>query len=332
MKHTKQRIKRNAMRTAIKPLALLTLLGISMGAQAIESPFAFIPLHLQTTTTNTTGVGAKPNILIQFDDSGSMKFSTTLDVAPGNSYFKVDGVKEVFSNNGNWVRTALQNLYPGRRITEGIAPSIPENQTRIEIAKTALRKLTANPDIWNSANWGMISLWDNGFNPDPRKLPQAGQGLYGYAQDVYNGRRQFAMSQSEFNGFVNRLTASAATPTAERFLDSMSLLQKAMKYRCQKNYIIVFSDGDAQSYFNLPTVTSNTFNTKFKYPNQYFEQSGQAKRTDTFIDNGLNISTYHVWLADKDNKTYPLPSDEVMAKYLNSPNKTAQERLLEQIL
>ena len=332
MKHTKQRIKRNAMRTVIKPLALFTLLGISVGAQAIESPFAFIPLHLQTTTTSTTGVGAKPNILIQFDDSGSMKYSTTLDVSPGSKYLQVDGVKEVFINRGKWVETALQRLYPGRRITGGIAPNIPASQTRIEIAKAALKKLTANPDIWNSANWGLISLWDNGFNPDARKLPQAGQGLYGYAQDVYHGRRQFAMSQSEFNGFVNKLTANAATPTAERFLDSMSLLQKAMKYRCQKNYIIVFSDGDAQSYFNLPTVTSNTFNTKFKYPNQYFEQSGQAKRTDAFVDNGLNINTYHVWLADKDNKTYPLPSDEVMAKYLNSPNKTAQERLLEQIL
>ena len=104
-----------------------------------------------------------------------------------------------------------------------------------------------------------------------------------------------------------------------------------MKYRCQKNYIIVFSDGDAQSYFNLPTVTSNTFNTKFKYPNKYFEQSGQAKRTDAFVDNTLNVNTYHVWLADKDNKTYPLPSNEVMAKYLNSPKKTAHELLVEQI-
>ena len=309
MKHTKQRIKRNAMRTVIKPLALFTLLGISVGAQAIESPFAFIPLHLQTTTTSTTGVGAKPNILIQFDDSGSMNFSTTLDVSPGSKYLQVEGVG-AFENRGTWVQTALQRLYPGRRITPGIAPAVPPSQTRIEIAKAALKKLTANPDIWNSANWGLISLWDNGFNPNPRQLPQAGQGLYGYAQDVYHGRRQFAMSQSEFNGFVNKLTAKAATPTAERFLDSMSLLQKAMKYRCQKNYIIVFSDGDAQSYFNLPTVTSNTFNTKFKYPNKYFEQSGQAKRTDAFVDNTLNVNTYHVWLADKDNKTYPLPSND----------------------
>ena len=331
MKHTKQRIKRNAMRTVIKPLALFTLLGISVGAQAIESPFAFIPLHLQTTTTSTTGVGAKPNILIQFDDSGSMKYSTTLDVSPGSKYLQVEGVG-IFENRGTWIKTALERLYPGLRITEGTAPNISANQTRIEIAKTALRKLTTNPDIWNSANWGLISLWDNGYN-NAQQLPQSEQGLYGYAQDVYNGKRQFAMSQSEFNGFVDKLTARAGTPTAERFLDSMSLLQKAMKYRCQKNYVIVFSDGDAQSYFNLPTVTSNTFNTKFRYPNQYFEQPVRIKRTDTFVDSGLNNNNvFHVWLADKDNKTYPLPSDEVMAKYLNSPNKTAQEHLLEQLL
>ena len=134
MKHTKQRIKRNAMRTVIKPLALFTLLGISVGAQAIESPFAFIPLHLQATTTSTTGVGAKPNILIQFDDSGSMNFSTTLDVSPGSKYLQVEGVG-TFENRGTWVQTALQRLYPGRRITPGIAPAVPPSQTRIEIAK-----------------------------------------------------------------------------------------------------------------------------------------------------------------------------------------------------
>ena len=332
MKHTKQRIKRNAMRTAIKPLALLTLLGISMGAQAIESPFAFIPLHLQTTTTNTTGVGAKPNILIQFDDSGSMKNSTTLDIAPGKKYFQVEGVKGIFENRGDFIKKALEKLYPGHRIISGTAPNIPDNQTRIEIAKTALRKLTANPDIWNSANWGLISLWDNGFNPNPGQLPQPGQGLYGYAQGVYNGKRQFAMSQSEFNDFVNRLTANAGTPTAERFLDSMSLLQKAMKYRCQKNYIIVFSDGDAASYFNLPTVTSNTFNTKFRYSTATHSSSAENSRTDTYYNSTFSNNKYHVWLADKDNKTYPFPSDEVMAKYLNSPNKTGDERLREQLL
>lgn len=57
-----------------KPTALfaaLVVVGIPY-AQAVTGPFATVPLHLQDNSVSVTE-GVKPNVLLQIDDSGSMK-------------------------------------------------------------------------------------------------------------------------------------------------------------------------------------------------------------------------------------------------------------------
>lgn len=274
MKHNHHQRKR-IFRTAAKPLAVFALLAMNAGAQAVESPFAFIPLHLQTTTTQTSGVGTKPNLIIQFDDSGSMNFTA----------------------NGQ--------------------PTTDANKKRITIARNALNKVVSNPDNFNKFNWGLISLWSN----ESRQL--GGRGSRQYAEDFMAGRREFALSLDEMTRLISGLTADKGTPTAERYMDAAHILQKAMKYRCQKSYVILFSDGDAYSYTPIPRVDS---------ANRTFTWANQSSLT-FFVPNGFNTdgrknvlvtrsspATYYTWvaadpLAHNNRPNYPLLSDAQMQKY-----------------
>ena len=182
-----------------KPTALfaaLMVVGIPY-AQAVTGPFATVPLHLQDNSESVTE-GVKPNVLLQIDDSGSMK-----------AYM-----------NGS----------------EDISDGGP---TRIEVVKTALAKLLTNPEFKDAVNWNMITLcntdgfWPNGYRDgDPAW--------------------QFGVAPGDLLQRVEKLTFKCATPSTERYLDSLHILRSTYDannaYRCQKNYVVLFSDGDANGY------------------------------------------------------------------------------------
>lgn len=111
--------------------------------------------------------------------------------------------------------------------------------TRIEVVRTALTKLLTNPEFKDAVNWNMITLcntdgfWPNGYRDgDPAW--------------------QFGVAPGDLLRRVEELTASCATPSTERYLDSLHILRSTYDannaYRCQKNYVVLFSDGDANGY------------------------------------------------------------------------------------
>lgn len=222
--------KKRKLNAFVKPLSVLTLLGLASMAQAEKSPFAMLPLHLQNFTTTTAGV-VKPNVLIQFDDSGSMAYN-------------IDG-------------SQTQN--------------VPLSQQRMTIAKNGLKTIVQDPKYKDAMNWGLISLWDNRVvsgrvYSSPANAAQTAlyNSSYKYMGDFLAGRRGFALNpDTELLPMIDSLYPAQGTPAAERYLDAMHMLRAALDrndaYRCQRSYIILFSDGDAQGALPQPTVNNNTF-------------------------------------------------------------------------
>ena len=184
----------------LKPLSLGVSLALSSFAtMAADSPFAIAPQHLSSTATvkkttvttpyaeirkqqqsvtNTTvrGMqGAKPNIMLLLDDSGSMREPASGSYGPSR--------KEVLQN------------------------SLPPIINR----------------YGNKINWGLVS-----FN---NSKPSHNFPLGTDSSTVANAIRNF-----EIGG---------TTPTITSYLKAVNMLNDSIKYRCQKSYVVLLSDGDS---------------------------------------------------------------------------------------
>lgn len=216
-------------KTAVKPLVALTLLSLAVAAQAAttlkgdqKGPFAAVPLHLQAEASSKSGEGVKPNVLLQVDDSGSMGTN-------------VDGTRK----------------------------------SRMTVTKEALERLVTNPDYKDRVNWNMITLCNTEGSGDadaphglryqwPNRTDAKtfgfNTGNYDYGRKVFQRNLpsswRFGLNvDQDLVPAIRRLYANCGTPSTSRYLDSLYVLQAAMDrpdaYRCQKNYVVIFSDGDA---------------------------------------------------------------------------------------
>lgn len=182
----------------LKPLSLGVSLALSSFAtMAADSPFAIAPQHLSSTATvkkttvttpyahilkqqqsvtNTTvrGMqGAKPNIMLLLDDSGSMR-----DIVP--------------NSGGRSRQQILQNSLP---------PVI--NRYR------------------NQINWGLVP-----FNNSRYNLP-------------------LGTDYSTVADTIRNFQIGGTTPTITSYLKAVDMLNDGIKYRCQKSYVVLLSDGDS---------------------------------------------------------------------------------------
>lgn len=110
-------------------------------------------------------------------------------------------------------------------------------EDRMPITKRALNQLIKNPEYRDHVNWNLISLHDT-----------ASSRSTAYQR---NRNWRFAVSPNEIERQIIRLNPSGGTPSTTRYTDAILMMREAMlqpgTYRCQKNYIIIFSDGDANS-------------------------------------------------------------------------------------
>ena len=98
--------------------------------------------------------------------------------------------------------------------------------SRMDITKNALN--TVLDTYTNQINWGLQSLHNNkdGSNNRPH--------LTGFTDDY-----------RKVKTMVGRLTPSNGTPTTRRYFEVSNIVRENIKNRCQKSYIVVMSDGDA---------------------------------------------------------------------------------------
>lgn len=271
MKQTKPQKRHQArLKTMVKPLVLFTAFGLSQQVHAIDSPFSQIPLHLQNTTVSNAQAPV-PNIVIQFDDSASMNYVPEKDENPNST------------NSG---------------------------VSRISIARSALKKILESTDP-KKVNWSLISLWGN----EQVNLGgwEKGWSTKNYVEDYLAGKREFRMEQDEILKIVNALSPNAGTPAVARYMDAMHLLRKELDkpttFRCQKSYIVVFSDGDGNGFISTPTVSGTTFKpstTPYIFAHMY----DKNKIPDSLYN------YFRTWAAHDNPYTYSL---ENATQFLNPP-------------
>ena len=217
---------------------------ISFSVQANTQQFAQTPFYLQNKTDVSGQPKVKHNIMFLIDDSGSM-----LADAKGDYHVR-------------------------------------DEHKKINIAKSALKQVLAQ--YKDQFNWGLQTLHNNPrywkWDEEKRKENNA---IYAYAELPRPDDTKGDMKDSE--GFtdgsagrnweyvskkVDGMLAYQGTPTTRRYYEVVkNFVIPNIKYRCQKSYVVVVSDGDANlscSNQSSGEDPSKSRNTSFNYDRKYY--------------------------------------------------------------
>ena len=248
------------MKTSIlRPLLLVSAVGFACQKLAIaqtytaqDTPFAPRPLHLQNTSTSTGAVGVKPNVMFFIDDSGSMQGlvgGRTETNNPQDSALRN-------SDRGAW-NALVNNNYANPVPCSFSAATLGTNNNcyyinwphwgfysfrqqnnRIRVTIDALNAVVDKyQDDWR---WNIYTLWGSETRAARGGRTPRNQGRYSWWPTAHN-----FMSAAEMKNLVNALSPTGATPTTSRYVEVARIMRNNIEYRCQKSYIVLMSDGDA---------------------------------------------------------------------------------------
>ncbi|MBR1375736.1 MAG: hypothetical protein IJ566_06600 [Cardiobacteriaceae bacterium] len=178
--------------------------------------FSVIPAYLEaqkkTTTTKST---VRPRVMFVIDNSGSMSFTPE-----GTSYES--------SPNG-----CIGWSYYGARTGDQACET-----ARIGILYSVLKELIGPGAEYNEKiKFNYLPIW-----------PQYGGDPYGVDNTISSTAQlpEFVDGATFMLKFAN-LYVSGSTPTTAAYVSAADEMYKNIKYACQKNYIIVLSDGETNN-------------------------------------------------------------------------------------
>ena len=216
---------------------------ISISVQANTQQFAQTPFYLQNKTDVSGQPKVKHNIMFLIDDSGSM-----LADAKGDY-------------------------------------DVPNKDKKINIAKSALKQVLR--EYKDQFNWGLQTLhnnprywvWDESKKSDHNKFPYSELSTPNDAKGDMKDSEGFTDGSAGRNWEyvskkVDEMLAYQGTPTTRRYYEVVkNFVIPNIKYRCQKSYVVVVSDGDAnmscsnQGAGEDPRLSRNT---SFNYDRDYY--------------------------------------------------------------
>ena len=216
---------------------------ISLSVQANTQQFAQTPFYLQNKTDVSGQPKVKHNIMFLIDDSGSM-----LADAKGDY-------------------------------------DVPDKDKKINIAKSALKQVLR--EYKDQFNWGLQTLhnnprywvWDKSKKSDRNKFPYLELSTPNDAKGDMKDSEGFTDGSAGRNWEyvskkVDEMLAYQGTPTTRRYYEVVkNFVIPNIKYRCQKSYVVVVSDGDANlSCSNQASGEDprKSRNTSFNYDRNYY--------------------------------------------------------------
>lgn len=216
---------------------------ISFSVQANTQQFAKVPFYLQNETAVNGQPKVKHNIMFLIDDSGSM-----LADAKGDY-------------------------------------DVPNKDKKINIAKSALKQVLR--EYKDQFNWGLQTLhnnprywvWDDSKKSDHNKFPYSELSTPNDAKGDMKDSEGFTDGSAGRNWEyvskkVDEMLAYQGTPTTRRYYEVVkNFVIPNIKYRCQKSYVVVVSDGDANlscSNQSSGEDPSKSRNTSFNYDRKYY--------------------------------------------------------------
>ncbi|PIT56537.1 PilC/PilY family type IV pilus protein [Snodgrassella alvi] len=273
--------------------------------QAGANIFADTPLHLQNSSTITTAYGVKPNITLFIDDSASM----TNKIKNGFSY-RCRSRKSIRKNaKGNTIAWT-----PWSNYEYGIE-NIPANTNDIEYRCRPDRKV----DEVKAVLLSILANYHNdmyfAFHPLHR----------GGILEQYNTFYDTSDS-TQYNKLVElikRMPTNGSTPTTQRFpVIARNLVMNKLKYRCQKSYIVLLSDGEAKSQYAREDDNSDD--------DGYFDGVGSWRLAWQPENNAFNVRDYFdntgSWLSRKKRRDFLHSDGNAMPYRLKFYSETLREK------
>lgn len=164
--------------------------------------------------------------------------------------------------------------------------------TKMTITKRVLKKVLDK--YKDDFNWDLHTLW-------------------GTENRTYSGIPKGFVDSEKMKVLVDRMYPDSNTPTTQHYVSAIQDLMDAQKYRCQKSYMIMMSDGEANSYTR--NTLRNPYNNYFLNSNNYWGAYWKSKGYPTYQRNfrwgsgdplglgyGQGISFYSETAANRDFK------------------------------
>ncbi|KLT72985.1 hypothetical protein PL75_05720 [Neisseria arctica] len=191
---------------------------------------------------------------------------------------------------------------------ENRTPRYANEKSRLTIVQSALSAVLGQ--YQNNVQWGMQTL-NKSTNPNAN--------LSGYTTNYQT-----------VTSLIQNIQPSGGTPTTSRYYEVSKIVRDATQYRCDKNFIVLLSDGDANGswitntwnsngygeyypvspypYFPNNKVSDNYFGSRtggsLKYSYTYLGNSRLSTEIwDTIFDRNDGLSWFSKTLATKDYKT-----------------------------
>ena len=255
---------------SFRPLFLTTVVGfacqhlaMAQGAPTPTPPAAptvktspFLPRPPQLYNEKTTSkAGVPPNVMLLVDDSGSMQAAVGATTGLYNNWAHASSCTFNAGNRIHW--RSNPNCYllwytavSGSGLMQNYAF---REQTRIGIVIDAIHQLLNDYGGKDKINWSIYSLWGTEWRwyPDSyavgggRNISTRHNNYYGWKTVNVPTPMDFTDDTAYLRRFVNSLSPFLDTPTTDRYVRAARKTAYSTEYRCQKSYIIVLSDGDA---------------------------------------------------------------------------------------
>ena len=256
-------------------------------AQAESNIFADIPLYLQNSSTITTAYSVKPNITLLIDGSSSMK---------GGITFKCKVRTPVKKNKKG---KTIQWTPPPKEYQYGFSPKpTSTNEIRYEDCKKVTTKLDEVKDVLLN----ILEDYRNDMYFAFRPLKKADDSTIEFLDTSI---------PEQYTKMVKNITdaeAGSGTPLTQQIpVVARNLVMNKLKYRCQKSFLVVLTDGESDDsyavsdakvdgYFDegrSDTERLNFFHeAKYKTANkpkrlQYYTQTLASKNFGPYIYNSV---------------------------------------------
>lgn len=124
-----------------------------------------------------------------------------------------------------------------------------DSTTRLKATQDALYAVL--DQYQDNFNWGLQTYHNNGRSD-----------LNDYTSDWRDVKQR-----------VGRIRPNDGTPTTRRYYEVTNIMRDKTKYRCEKNFIVVMTDGDANSSCTTGRWRNKTFNYSYKKNGQYVGSS-----------------------------------------------------------
>ncbi|MCO6505080.1 MAG: hypothetical protein J6568_06655, partial [Snodgrassella sp.] len=259
--------------------------------------FADTPLHLHNQSIQTTGYGhaAKPNITFFIDDSGSMTEPAD-PKARYLCYYRTSECKlfgpETYPGYWSCLRWSWSPWSANKVERKPQPPVTPSNPKKMEYSYCGYEGPTRIEAVINVLEQ-LVKKYRNDFYYSLQLLnthteyvwkPNPQTGRWDYVREDHPEYNQFYDTEQpqDYKFIINHISglrALGGTPTFARInAVARNTLMNKLKYRCQKSYLIILSDGEAHS--DAPVTDSTRFQTHndFGYDG-YFD--GDTFRDDT---------------------------------------------------